>query len=587
MSAEASESTAYLRTDYLHGDSAEQCLSSCYRPLVTGAPGFANVPAGTVFGQEVNGECTGDEHFLCGPRFVGGTPDLSHVVLYSLVALTSTPLPQAGGLYEWSEGKLELVSVLPGQGQKPAAGPRFGTAGPIAPGTGANAHHAITDDGSRVFWEAEGGLYMRDIPKKETLLISHVGEEGNFEDASTDGSRVFYGGKMCEIKPSQAKGELECVVTDLGSNIVGASDDGSRVYFVAGDTLGLWHQGVTKMIASLSSTDGPDWLTSSPARQTARVSSDGHWLAFMSQKELTGASTRDAITGQPDEEVYLYDAEGNRGAGRLVCASCNPSGARPVGTLKIADASPLYDGNNIWPGGVTLASDIPGWTPMTGASARYQSRYLSDSGRLFFNSNDALVPQDVNGNWDVYQYEPPGVGTCSATSVTFSERSDGCVGLISSGESAEESAFLDASSTGGDVFFLTSAKLSEQDVDSALDVYDAHECSVDEPCLPGSSVTRPACDTGDSCKAAPSPQPAVFGSPASATFAGTGNVISKGAGVTVKRKSLTRAQKLARALRACKKKKKGRQRTTCIRQAKTRYAVKRSSKARTIKGSGR
>ena len=41
----------------------------------------------------------------------------------------------------------------------------------------------------------------------------------------------------------------------------------------------------------------------------------------------------------------------------------------------------------------------------------YQQRYLSDDGRLFFNSFDSLVPQDTNGKADVYEYEPAGVGS--------------------------------------------------------------------------------------------------------------------------------------------------------------------------------
>ena len=47
--------------------------------------------------------------------------------------------------------------------------------------------------------------------------------------------------------------------------------------------------------------------------------------------------------------------------------------------------------------------------------ALYQSRYLSDSGRLFFDSSDALVPQDANGTEDVYEYEPAGVGSCTSS----------------------------------------------------------------------------------------------------------------------------------------------------------------------------
>jgi hypothetical protein len=39
-----------------------------------------------------------------------------------------------------------------------------------------------------------------------------------------------------------------------------------------------------------------------------------------------------------------------------------------------------------------------------------QSRYLSDDGgRVFFNCSDALVPQDINGAEDVYEWEADGV----------------------------------------------------------------------------------------------------------------------------------------------------------------------------------
>ena len=102
------------------------------------------------------------------------------------------------------------------------------------------------------------------------------------------------------------------------------------------------------------------------------------------------------------------------------------------------------------------------------------------------------------------------------------EESAGCVGLVSSGTSSESSWFLDASETGGDVFFLTTARLAPQDQDIAYDVYDAHECTQFAPCLPV-SVAVPPCETEASCKAAPELQPALYGSPASATFSGAGN----------------------------------------------------------------
>jgi hypothetical protein len=181
-----------------------------------------------------------------------------------------------------------------------------------------------------------------------------------------------------------------------------------------------------------------------------------------------------------------------------------------------------------------------------------QPRYLSDGGRLFFDSSDALVPQDVNGNEDVYEYEPAGFTNtegkvqCTSASLHYSERSGGCVGLVSSGEATGESAFLDASETGGDVFFLTSGRLSSQDYDTALDVYDAHECTSTSPCLSAPAAVAPPCDTGDSCKAAPSPQPAIFGAPASATFNGTGNVAPSPPAVTKRTVKCPKGKKLSR-----------------------------------------
>src|SRR6185312_6160435 len=144
-----------------------------------------------------------------------------------------------------------------------------------------------------------------------------------------------------------------------------------------------------------------------------------------------------------------------------------------------------------------------------------------------------------NGTEDVYEYEPAGVGDCTTAHPTFGERSGGCVSLISAGTSAEESAFLDASESGGDVFFLTAEKLLPQDVDSAEDIYDAHVCSEQTPCL-RTPVPAPACTTADACRVAPAPQPAAFGSPASATFSGAGNVTPVAA-PKARAKALTKA----------------------------------------------
>jgi hypothetical protein len=322
----------------------------------------------------------------------------------------------------------------------------------------------------------------------------------------------------------------------------------------------------------LSGEDYRDWGVDQRgdlAGMTARVSPNGQWLAFLSYGQPTGYDNHDALNGRPDAELYLYDAAANEGAGKLVCASCDPTGGRPIG-VQVTEASVVRGGEDE---GERLAASVPAWTPYRLVGALYQSRYLSNTGRLFFDSPDALSPRDVNGTWDVYEYEPPGVGDCTSSLASYSARSGGCVRLISSGESAQESAFLDASETGGDVFFLTTAKLSpSQDFDEAYDVYDAHECTNASPCLPGAVQQPPECTTAERCRAAPNPQPEVFGAPSSATFTGQGNVAPDAAGA-MKSKTTSRKQQLAQALRRCHKDKRRKRRKRCEAAAHKRYGV--------------
>jgi hypothetical protein len=310
----------------------------------------------------------------------------------------------------------------------------------------------------------------------------------------------------------------------------------------------------------------------------ARVTASGRWLSFMSERSLAGYDNSDALTGQPDAEVYVYDASTNK----LRCASCMPSGARPLG-VEYDKLEPNNGGLVGGPGGTwrsdgLVAANVPGWTSNADAGkvSRHQPRYLTDEGRLFFNSADDLVPEDVNSTEDVYEYEPPGVGGCSEKSPGFSARSGGCVNLISSGESPQESAFLDASQSGNDVFFITSdALVPAEDHDSAIDVYDARVCSAASPCPPVRSEEPPPCNTGESCKPPPPPQPEIFGSPASALFSGAGNVTPK-----PEAKKPTRTELLAKALKSCR----GRfahtkkRRRSCEAQARAKYGAKKVKK---------
>jgi len=552
LSSEASEQTPFLRTDFF-GDAAHLCKSSCYKPLVTGAPGVENVPSGTVFGgaSQSGGECVIRE---CGPEFVGASPDATHIVLqYKWAPLVEgAPLES---LYEWSGGRLSVISVLPDESLAPK-----GFLGTENETQQHMTRNAVSANGSRVVWSYASHLYLRDMAKEQTVQLDGVqGGTGLgssvpvFQTASSDDSRIFFTDEQrltkdatgpadlyeCEIV--EEAGQLGCRLSDLTGgagesagvigSIPGASEDGAYVYFVANGVLTggqandrgevavagqpnlyVRHEGVTTLVAVLSNEDTTDWATQLRSL-TVRVSPDGHWASFMSDRSLTGFDNRDAISGKRDEEVFIYHAAGN-GKGRLGCASCNPTGGRPHGIL-----TESLQGGGFGPGPFeakqNVAAILPGWT-----TSLYQSRYLSNSGRLFFDSYDALASQDTDGTEDVYQFEPAGVGGCAATAPTFVVASDGCVGLISSGTSKEDSAFLDASVSGGDVFFLTKAQLSPFDIDTVLDIYDAHECPAGEDCSPPAATPVPACE-GDACQspvAAPEDP-----TPGSLTYQGPGN----------------------------------------------------------------
>jgi hypothetical protein len=640
LSPLASERTMYVR------DNAD----NDYQPIVT----RANVLPGVKFGgHEFEASGVVEGQFTEGVHFIDATPDLEHIIVESNEALTSTAIKNVErpefelrpSLYEWAEGQLQLVSVLPNG--KPAtapepAGSEVSLTSQLGDGD-ENVRHAVSNDGSRVVWhtpssgeEKNQHLYLRDTVKGETITIDTVqpGASGTgavnpvFETANDETTKVFFTDEqqltvdstasqkapdLYECEVIEVAGKLTCALRDLTvdsiSNqsahvleaVLGANEEGSYVYFVAKGVLaagandnannlyvaheaeGSWN---TTFIASLQPEDSSDWAKETPEGHylTARVSPSGRYLAFLSHGGLTGYDNHDANSNELDTEVYLYDAS----TARLVCASCDPTGARPVGILDRAHPEPLIDGTealtNQW-----VAGSIPSWTPMefAGGRALYQSRYLSDEGRLFFDSEDGLVPQDSNNQEDVYEYEPEGIGNCSGSSETFNESTGGCVGLISSGASGEESAFLDASTNGDDVFFLTSAKLVPGESDTGYHIYDAHVCGASGVECGSSGVSLPPCTTTEACRQAPSPQPGVFGAPASQVFSGSGNPSARAAKSAVgASKTLTRKQQLARALKTCRKKSK-KKRVTCESQARKRYGASKAKGRKSLPGKAR
>jgi hypothetical protein len=470
-------------------------------------------------------------------------------------------------LYESTPEGLRLVSALP-SGEASAmlhnsAGTAFSLETTFNHNREGSILGALSADGTRVFWTAgtgSGTIYLRlnsdqaqskvkagvctqptracTIPVSGTVAP----ENAYFQMGSRDGTKALFtftdgplAGNLYRFD-SEAQPPVSTLVSEgVIENILGASKDLSRVYFastaadparqaegaVPGEpNVYLWVEGTTRFVATLSTpkTAAPNSDTANrygapfakrPVERTSRVAPDGQSLAFMSNSpalamETAGYDNTDAVNGQDDFEVYLYNAEAEGGAGVLRCVSCNPSGARPVGAS-------IGEGTDGSPDTYAAAS-IPRYQTQL-----HQGRYLTDDGRrVFFNSFEPLSLVDTNGKADVYQWEAAGTGSCSTESPTYVEASEGCLRLISSGKSTAASQFLDADSDGSDAFFTTVERLLPQDP-GLVDVYDARVQGGFPP-LPA----PPAACEGEACQGPFSPP--TDPTPASSSFHGAGNV---------------------------------------------------------------
>lgn len=488
------------------------------RPLITQAP--PNRTSET-FGHALYGRNTFRRSLLFSGANAGegAVPAFSHVLFEANAALALGAVdggPLKNNLYEWVEGHLRLVNVLPGGQAPPNASFGVDNSDTYVGQPTPSLSHVISADGSRIFWTDENkeshNLYLREDGERTVQVDEAVGGEGEFQTASTDGSRVFFS-KSGHLYEYDVTGALTHDLLSEGGvlGVLGASDDGSYVYFVATSAasgkaiagqpnLYLWHNGALTFIATLSFLDNENEVsnlygTASPygdwyrtfAGRTAEVAPDGRYVAFMSKAKLTEYENLEINGLEHAYEIFLYDAD----TGELVCASCNTDATRPTTSTLLPPAI-----NGI-----------------------YQQRYLDNNGRLFFSTSDAVIPQDRNGNSDVYEYENGGVHLISpATGPT------------------DEAVFADASENGNDVFFTTQQQLVPGDPGEITDLYDARVGG-----RPEEEPAQSAC-AGEECRAQPTAPPLLEVPTPSAVFTGTGNLSAplSSSGKTVKKVTVRR-----------------------------------------------
>jgi hypothetical protein len=315
--------------------------------------------------------------------------------------------------------------------------------------------------------------------------------------------------------------------------VVGASEDGAYVYFVADGVLAgadaegrtpvsgqpnlyVLHGASTAFIVTLANSDNAiqsggvsepigDWQLNVGGR-SAEVTPDGDAIGFLSTLELTGYDNEVPASGSERiPELFIYQA----GTGKVVCASCSPVGATPIPAV----------------GRVHL----PGTSVATSAGETFMSHWMVDreGTQAYFMTNQPLAPNDTNGLQDVYEWQSGGSGGCVQVA--------GCVSLISTAESTSNAYLVEASAGGQDVFFTTRSAITAAGAGERIKLYDARvDGGRPEPSL--------AC-VGTGCQGVP-PAPPIFATPASVTFEGVGNFEPPSPALKVKQKP--RSKKAAR-----------------------------------------
>lgn len=505
------------------------------------------------------------------------------------------------GFYEWHAGVLVSAGALPDGGFSPFGSLPAAVAG--QPKEGPQQANSIdnqtSEDGTRAFFVSpdpkastvtDGAcagspssctseppeLYLRkpapsgektsvlvsvsQLPGKEgeaapsgvrRMPLSPVSQAtgGSYIYATPDGSHAFFASQDQLTSAAPPNSELKLYDYETASGqltylpgvtppLVQVSRDGSELLFVertSSSELKLWRSGPGGGSVSVVAEGGGTNV------DQAHMSEDGSVIVFRANAATVSGGT---FNSGGYEQVYRYDVTSNV----LSCLSCPPEGIVPAGNARMS-----YNSNGEENKNGSLAA------PATTMETRTMA---ADGSRVFFDTPAALVPQDTNGVRDVYEWE------------------NGTVYLISSGSSPQESFYLDNDRAGENVFFATSSGLVTGDTDEAYDVYDARIPRRGDNPPPEAVPCK-----GSVCQGPPS-VPQLLGEPASEAFDGTGNVTVEPVKHATAR-SLTRKQKLARALKACKRHKVARKRASCDRRAHRRFAANAAGVRRGNRGNGR
>jgi WD40-like Beta Propeller Repeat len=428
-------------------------------------------------------------------RPVAVSEDLTQGVFETDLPLLPSDENEVVDLYEWHPGGLRIVSRdQTGKAVGGRASIQASLQNVAAPGT-------VSANGERIFFQHDGQLFggepegqdpeffnavIQNAYMREGDKLVHISpRRGTGPDASVwiagasmDGETVFLE-TIQQITPDAkesgraiysydvSEDALELVATAAGGvHLLGLSDDGSTIVYrhVSTRKLVIERNGVATELGTLHTTDQVQANRVASRRneeRALRITADGSVVVF-------------AAVGQfPDSKVGMVGVYRWEAGGTLQRISSK------AGVPQTVSASiGAYAGNVGSPREELFA--LHRNKPNTG-------RVISEDGnRVFFETPEALVAEDVNGITDVYEWN------------------GGVHSLVSTGKGTASALYHDSSADGKTVSFVTVERLLPAwDRNSKRDLYVAMpggglpppppppaECA-GEACQPGTVAPAP------------------------------------------------------------------------------------------------
>jgi hypothetical protein len=387
-------------------------------------------------------------------RFAAISGDGNWIVFNTSKHLLPADTGRSGdSIYAWHDGHLQLIDV--------------DNSGALLSPCGAEISdfNGMSTSGTRVFFSASSGcegpgrLYLRDLEDQTTTEVSasrctrpNCDEAAyvSFAGATLSGSVVYmtttqqltnddedsrrdlYAYDVESDELTLLSGGWAAPTGELVGWIVVPSEIPGRVYFRASGELLPGESGAGQKLF-LADENGvhlvaegsiPDFMEEPQIQLTP----DGSKALFVTPAQLLPGD----IDSQDD--AYLYDAEEEE----LIWISTGPSGGNGAYSVSITAPTPLNQ-----------------FEFETGNQRPYYA--IDESGeRTFFSTEESLLPEDTNGEADVY------------------ESWHGTLGLVTPGDVPYRSDFAGISRDGRSAMFATSASLTPDDQDNGgRDIYAA------------------------------------------------------------------------------------------------------------------